>query len=371
MKNQNKEIAQLQQELTSSPNNLVIKKRLGELLFQSGKFSEAAQHLEKLIEQSENALNERYLLATAYYQLGEWERAIQAIGEIENNRRAGEMYLLLAKIYLAKEDFLAAESCYDLALFHDGALIDPTFEQEFYYELDINQPELDASEQLIDEKLQRAADASDAEQFELAIEILHDVLAIDSNNSYAYAMLAACYFQMDKCEQAIPQIEKALELEPDNFGYYTFYGHYLKVMERYTKAKKALETAMAIDPNHSFLLNIYADLLLAIDQPEEAKKQALRAIELDPEQKNGYNMLGLAYTQLGMLDEAEDSFLKGLQLSPKDFECHYYYGEFLLLHKKNPEQAIVHLKKAYEQDPEDLEVKELLERAYNANYETS
>jgi tetratricopeptide (TPR) repeat protein len=344
-KNRDKQMAQLQQELRLSPDNLHLRKRLGELLFQSGMLSEAVEHLEKIIEKNENVPDERYLLATAYYQLGEWEKAKLAIGKIEKTRRAGKMYLLLSKIYMAEEDFISAETCYDLAIEFDGSLVDLDYEQEFFEPV-MEEPNSDALEQLIEDKLQRAEDASDARHYDLAIEILYDVIAIDPDISYAYHMLAVCYFQKDEYEQGNAQIEKAIQLEPDNFGYYTLYGYYLKILERYMEAKKAIETALAIDPNHSFTYNIYADLFLELNQAEEAKKQALKALELEPEQKNGYVMLGLANSQLEIIDEAEDAFLKGLQLSPKDFECNYHYGEFLLLHKKDPEQAIVHLKEA-------------------------
>ncbi len=354
MEKQIKEISQLIQELKSSPNNLDKRKRLEEQLL----------YLEKMLEHNEINVEERYLLATAYYQIGKWEKAKLAIGKIEKTPKAGDMYLLLSKIYLAMEDYMAAESCYDLAITFNDSLVDPEYEKAFFEPVTADQ-DSDSYDQLIDEKLQLAEDASDAGHFELAIAISHDVLTIDPLNSYPYHLIASSYFQMEKYEAAITSIEKALEMEPDNFAYLALYGYYLKTIERYTEAKKAIETALEIDSNHSFTYQIYADLLLELDQADEALEQALKSIELEPN-KNGFLILGLAYGNLSQNDKAEEAFAKVLQLSPEDAESHYCYGQFLLDNKNDPEKAIVHLKIAYELDPEDPEINELLERAYRA-----
>jgi tetratricopeptide (TPR) repeat protein len=115
------------------------------------------------------------------------------------------------------------------------------------------------------------------------------------------------------------------------------------------KAAAAEPEAAELHVWHGIVLSTWAGAkggLGALDLVKQAKAELERAIELDPGalQGSAFTSLGSLYYQvpgwpLGFGDDAkaEAMLKKALALNPDGLDPNYFYGDFLLRHKRYPE----------------------------------
>ncbi|MBH8593256.1 AAA family ATPase [Paenactinomyces guangxiensis] len=115
-----------------SPDNIPLKKYLGQLLLQSGKTSESIQYFEEVLKHFEDDLDCRLQLARTYYDLGKFEQVKQVLEQADKHQVSGEMYLLLSKACFSLEDYELAGKYYEAALDSDPSLEDKDYQEELF-----------------------------------------------------------------------------------------------------------------------------------------------------------------------------------------------------------------------------------------------
>jgi TolB-like protein/Tfp pilus assembly protein PilF/predicted Ser/Thr protein kinase len=143
--------------------------------------------------------------------------------------------------------------------------------------------------------------------------------------------------------------------------------------ESLRKAKDFYQQAIRKDPNYALAYVGLAEYFLALPGYTDAsvrstnpdvKANALRALAIDESQAQAHAVLATAYDN-EWDPAAVREYERALELNPNDGRIHVLYGIYSYIHG-NQEQAFMHLHRALELDPLDLNASENL--AYNYCY---
>lgn len=122
-------------------------------------------------------------------------------------------------------------------------------------------------------------------------------------------------------------------------------------LQEYDKATMVLEHATKILPHDGFLQGGLGQVYQIKDRHEEALRQYRLATELLPKNSFYYSLLGSASATLGKIEDAESAFSKSLALKENSPRAHKGMGELLINIPKRKPEAITHLERALELDP--------------------
>ncbi|CAF3971402.1 unnamed protein product, partial [Rotaria sp. Silwood2] len=106
------------------------------------------------------------------------------------------------------------------------------------------------------EKLKsKANDAFSAEQYDEAIDLYTQAIALDENNHFLYSNRSAAYTKSYKYKAALKDAEQCLKLKPDFVKGYSRKGAALLLLKRYEEAINTYEEGLTIDSTNETLLN--------------------------------------------------------------------------------------------------------------------
>jgi tetratricopeptide (TPR) repeat protein len=145
-----------------------------------------------------------------------------------------------------------------------------------------------------------------------SIDLLNKAAVMDPDNDRLYHALALAHMSLNENEEAYRNINKAIKLNDKKDTYYFEQGALLERLGQYDKAIASMKKTLEINPHHS----------------------------------NAHNFIGYIYATKGEdLDKAQSHLEQALDIQPRN-------GYFLdslgwIYYKKGePEQALVHIKKA-------------------------
>ncbi|CAF1477245.1 unnamed protein product, partial [Rotaria sordida] len=106
------------------------------------------------------------------------------------------------------------------------------------------------------EKLKsKANDAFSEENYDEAINLYTQAIALDGNNHYLYSNRSAAYIKAYKYKEALKDAEQCLKLKSDFVKGYSRKGAALLLLKRYKDAINTYEEGLKIDPNNEVLFN--------------------------------------------------------------------------------------------------------------------
>ncbi len=162
--------------------------------------------------------------------------------------------------------------------------------------------------------LEEAQAAFDAGEYDTALAMFRDILAVNPTITTAYIGIGQVHMVEQNYEKAEPAFARAARLEPRNFDAQYLHGVALQMLERFVEAVNAYHRALTIRPeNPKANLNI-ATTYLQMDRPDDALAFAERAAELDPQNGAARANLGALYERLGRNAEAVDEYLVAMEL---------------------------------------------------------
>ncbi|OGT01289.1 MAG: hypothetical protein A2143_07055 [Gallionellales bacterium RBG_16_57_15] len=281
-------------------------------LFQQGRFQQALELTETLIDQSPRQPGLLNLAAVCARQLGlpgkseaYWRSAIEIAPEYATAH--GNLGLVLRDSGRHEE----AEAAFRKAL-----------------ELDPNN--LDAMTNL--GNLYRATQRP--EQAEAAYKNALRMAPEDVNALYNLGLLLA---ELDRPDEAATAFRMALKIRPDQADVYNDLGNALMDGLRFDEAEVAYRKAIALSPDYADAHFNLAILLMEYRRMEEAWTSLQRCLHLQPDHANAFNAMGNLLNQAGRLDEAEKAYRHALKIRPDSANIHSNLGNLLMESNHLPE----------------------------------
>jgi DNA-binding winged helix-turn-helix (wHTH) protein/tetratricopeptide (TPR) repeat protein len=173
-----------------------------------------------------------------------------------------------------------------------------------------------------------------AEDFQKAIGYFDQALALDPKYALALAGLADCWqllsgYSFISPQEAMPKakvaVEQALALDPTLAEAHTTSAMIAQNYERdWAKAEKSYQRAIEINPNYATALAWYGEMIAWLGRPEQGFALMQRAIKLDPTSlvfnKDAAVILYLARKN----DQAVAHLKKTIELDPNFAEAHFW-----------------------------------------------
>lgn len=211
-----------------------------------------------------------------------------------------------------------------------------------------------ADVQEVRDELRKAEYALDIRRYDLAIDLLHQMLKEHPDNSAVFYTLARAYLGKKKPREASQAVLEALHLDPLSSKCHTLYGIILTNENRFREAALAYQHSLALQPDVANTHYRYSALLIdKLNNISQAKEHALKALALDPATSAYHVVMAKVLAMEGNFAGADDEFRLALSLDPEQALVRRVYGWYLLYKRNQPEQAFEHLQRAVQLDPED------------------
>ena len=292
------------------PGNFDANHRLGKLLVAGGKASQALTYLERASQLEPGNYENAYLLALAYADAGQYQRAranAQALLKVQEKpgqKDEAELHHLLGDIEEKSGNPLEAVRQYQKA-----AELDPS---EPYF--------FDWGSELL---LHRAV--------EPAIEVFNKGNRLFPHSARMLVALGVAWYSNGSYDQAAQRLCEASDLNPDDPKAYLFLGKIQSVettqsecsTERLARfAKLQPENALA---SYYYAVNLWKRRKGPNDAESLAQVESLltKAVALDSRLGIGYLQLGVLYSERGDFPRAVMSYQEAIKVNPELEEAHY------------------------------------------------
>lgn len=163
-------------------------------------------------------------------------------------------------------------------------------------------------------------------EYDKAIDVFKEALALDINRCPALNDLANAYLDIGKVKEAIPLLERCLAQEPKAYFALVNIGEAYIELGKYETARPWLKKAVA---ENAYRPEAYVDLGFLEDVAQQWKSAVTyyeKAIDVDPLWRDAYVNLGYDYNEQKLYPQAEAAFLKGLSIAPHDGRLAYMLG---------------------------------------------
>ena len=258
-----------------------------------GRLNEALPILEACVAEVDGDIFARSVLASAYLQRGEYDRALEVYRravELEPNDEG--LLLGIASVRLALGELDESEQAIQQAL-----AIQPQSAQAWVMRGRISARRQDEQEAL--------------GHFERAIE-----LDPGATGPAAYSEIGFLHLRARRLEPAREAFRNALDIDALNGGAHTGQANVLIEEGNLDDAMRELSVALRYDPNQPGALASLGSLLSKQAEHERAIVLCQRALELSPKFPQAHNNLGLIYRRQDRLDLAEEHYLKAIEYGP-------------------------------------------------------
>lgn len=201
----------------------------------------------------------RRVLAEVLLEIGHTQKALRHLEMIQKQQGATPQLLTqIGAVYEAAGRGGDARRCYERAF-----ALDPSY--------------LPARQMLLQTMGSRAMDAEQQGNYQQAIEICQQQLAVDSAYTPALSHLAWLHFGQGRKKEAEQFLQRILELDPNDPGKYGMVGSIYLGMGEKKKAKQQFERAIELDPSARCFINVGSSYL-GVDDLKSALAHFDRAI---------------------------------------------------------------------------------------------
>ncbi len=181
--------------------------------------------------------------------------------------------------------------------------------------------------------VRRGIGFSELNRYDESIECLANVIKKNPKKAIAYSLLANCFREVKKYDDALLNVNQALFLEPNHLHALDVHGSILDETGDSTGAEKVYRKILEIEPQSGITLY---NLGVLLDKFEERRSETIevykKAIEIAPERAQAWVNLGLIYEKNKNEGKAENCFKKALFYDPWLSNAINSYNSFL---KKN------------------------------------
>ena len=162
---------------------------------------------------------------------------------------------------------------------------------------------------------------------EKSIAAYNKVLELTPENSVALSNLSVGYFYLGNFEKAANALEKSVKLLPTSWGYSNG-GTMFYFSRNFTRAAEMFEEALRLSPEDFFLYVNMADALrqlpgkesLAAKNYRKAISLASSNLQINNKDPLAYHVLATSYLRLGQFEEAAFNLRKAMNITPDEIE---------------------------------------------------
>ncbi|MDR2906280.1 MAG: tetratricopeptide repeat protein [Helicobacteraceae bacterium] len=131
-----------------------------------------------------------------------------------------------------------------------------------------------------DKLFEQALNAGERGDYQVAVNLFSQVIAIDPKDAVAYYNRAYAYAKLKNYDQAIKDYTKAIALDPKNASAYNSRGIAYKELQNYDQAIEDYTKAIELDPNYAFAYYNRGIAYAELRNYDQAKKDAKKACDL-------------------------------------------------------------------------------------------
>jgi len=186
----------------------------------------------------------------------------------------------------------------------------------------------------------------------------------------ALAVLAGTNNEQRKVaeERAVAALDRAKELDPKNPGYHLLGAQMYTRLGNREQARSELSKALELKPNFTQALYLSAQLDIADGKVDSAVATTKSIIALEPNNPTRYFQLGVLLASQGDYEEAVLAYKAALGINPQYANARYMLA-LSLLDLKQPQAALEQLRIVEKTNPDNKELKALIEKVEAGDYE--
>ncbi|GEM_PF-3472455 len=303
---------------------------LAQAYYNIGEYEKALQVIDTVLSTTPNHLPTLILQKDTYMKMGRWEMAIKS-GEkiLEVNPKDSETYADIARAYMAMEK-------YESALFYIKKATEISSKNIEFWKIQkdiakhLNKPAEVVNACLgitsIVEDFDTLIDLAKAYytlgRFGEAKKVMESALRIE-DRADAWNLYGMINYKLKDFEEAKQAFEKATEKEPGVKKYWSNLGWILEKLEKYQEALEAFNRALEIDEGDPRVWFERGVCLEKMNEWEEALTSFRKAVEINPKFTKALMEMGNALMALEHYDEALKSYREVLKLDPARHEAFY------------------------------------------------
>lgn len=170
-------------------------------------------------------------------------------------------------------------------------------------------------------------------------------------NGEAYYNLGNVYKEKQAWDLSLEQYNKALQIDSDNVDAYINIGYVNSAKLLFSEAIAAYEQAIFYSPNNAMAYYFAGTAYDNSNQINKAREYYLKALLLDSTIAGAHLNLGIILKQQKDLKGARLRYESALTYDPNNAAAHRNLGILLMGNKKEAKQALYHLEKCIELDP--------------------
>jgi tetratricopeptide (TPR) repeat protein len=347
----NEEAKTLLRGLTEEvPDFLPAWLKLAELAFSERDYEEAARALDIFIEKSPNNPDALELRGRIHFARGERTEATEKFREAIN---------ILQQVVKRRPNVPSLH--YRLAQAHLrlGELVQAERELEEVRRL---APDSIPGRLLLAEMNLRTGDV------DKTIENVEDLVE-DQPNAQAYQILGAAYLRKRDLDRALEAYQEAVALVPNDHESRHSLGVIYRAKGDLIEAQRQFEMALSLAPGQVEPLAQLVAMAVLAQQPNQAIVRIQKQIDLVPNSGAHHYLLGSTYLAMRDQDRAIDALIKATQLEPRLLGP---YARIAGIYAATGQfdEAVVQMKEAAAQNPDDVATLMILGMLYHGQGDT-
>jgi tetratricopeptide (TPR) repeat protein len=326
-------LADIQKAGALSEDVVLVSSRLAEILYESGRFDEAAREHEKVLALVPDAPEVLYRLGLARFRAGRTADAIVALNRAaETGTDFWEGYYLRGAVFLSSGAVEAAENDFRKAL---GLAPEASLAREALIELYVDQNLPEKARPLVDEAIAarpddetpylRLADVQRlAGRTADAIEAVGHALERNPNLPEAYLRLGELWLDEATAggdavaaEKAVAALESAVRMDPSSGPAALALGRAYLSLGDETRGFAELARASTTTPVPAEAWMLLGDLYRARKNPAEAVTSYHAYLNLSGDSPSVLERLGDAYVESGSPERGAEAYSKLASLEPR------------------------------------------------------
>lgn len=188
-------------------------------------------------------------------------------------------------------------------------------------------------------------------KYDEAINKLKKAIKINQNLEYAYWEWGTCLREQRNFKKAIDKYKKAIEINPELPSAYGALGDCYRGLGQIELAEQQYEKAIKIDVRYEDAYFAWGDLLVSEKSYEKAISKYQQYIEINPKSVDAFVSIANCYTLLKKYNEAGKYYKDAVELDNKDAGTYINWGHSLR-EQEDYEQAIKKFVRAIDINPE-------------------